>query len=526
MQRAAFQRGSQLQCFVLRHRRRPARRRMRQEPSLSVPVLSNTTVSMRASVSRASGRQTRMPSRDRRECAAASAAGTASDRAQGQLITSSASTTSKARAGVVRAPGHERDDGDDRQPQHEPGCDAIGDARHARAMFLCALHQSQQRRQPRRRAAGRDARCAPSGPRHGSGQHGIARRMRHRLRFAGEQRFIEARGASSSRASAGTLARRRPRARRRPAPAAPPARPRAPPSARSRSASTGVARASASTRATATRRARCSSMRAASSRNTNITAASNQTCAPPRIVSSVLAPQASSVDDDDQHIHARAAFPQLAPGAGQERKAGIEHHRCRDQEGEPAKEVARGHRHLVLRVQVQRLGEHHRLQRADARQAHAQQPAPRIGAPRRFLVAAAGEVGPVAQRDAGGAGLPDRRLRAGFQTRRMRPVTALAPTSLTPGSRASARSMSQAQAAQRMPSVSSTISRPPGTCARARPSRPGGPRPQDRFARATRDRLAGCAAGSNRRGWRRGSTARRRRSRRSRSCARRSRRAG
>ena len=42
-------------------------------------------------------------------------------------------------------------------------------------------------------------------------------------------------------------------------------------------------------------------------------------------------------------------------------------------------------------------------------------------------------------------------------------VTALALASSTPGWRASARSISHAQAAQRMPSVSSVISRPPST---------------------------------------------------------------
>ena len=62
-----------------------------------------------------------------------------------------------------------------------------------------------------------------------------------------------------------------------------------PPSAVSRKASAGRARASASTWATATLRARCSSRRAASNRNTNITAASYQTCGPPRTVSTTLA---------------------------------------------------------------------------------------------------------------------------------------------------------------------------------------------------------------------------------------------
>jgi len=57
----------------------------------------------------------------------------------------------------------------------------------------------------------------------------------------------------------------------------------------------------------------------------------------------------------------------------------------------------------------------------------------------------------------------DSAVRAGSQAMRMRPVIALAPQSSTPGSRRRARSISQAQAAQRMPSVSRVISRPPST---------------------------------------------------------------
>ena len=68
------------------------------------------------------------------------------------------------------------------------------------------------------------------------------------------------------------------------------------PSSRSRSANAGRARASASTCALARARARCSSIRASSSRNTNITAASYQTWVPPRTVSNTLAPQASRVE--------------------------------------------------------------------------------------------------------------------------------------------------------------------------------------------------------------------------------------
>ena len=74
-------------------------------PSLSVPVLSNTTSVARASVSSASGRVASTPQRASAPCAAASTAGTDSDRAQGQLITSNASVTSNARSGwYIRQP--------------------------------------------------------------------------------------------------------------------------------------------------------------------------------------------------------------------------------------------------------------------------------------------------------------------------------------------------------------------------------------------------------------------------------------
>jgi hypothetical protein len=63
----------------------------------------------------------------------------------------------------------------------------------------------------------------------------------------------------------------------------------------------------------------------------------------------------------------------------------------------------------------------------------------------------------------------DKAVRAGSHAMRMRPVTALAETSRTPTSRRNARSINHAHAAQRMPSVSNTSSRPPGM-ARAWPA--------------------------------------------------------
>ena len=82
--------------FSTWHRDRSA---MLRPGRVSVPVLSKTTRSTRAKVARASGETTSTPMAARRPCAAVSAAGMASDKAQGQLTTSTASVTSKARDG-------------------------------------------------------------------------------------------------------------------------------------------------------------------------------------------------------------------------------------------------------------------------------------------------------------------------------------------------------------------------------------------------------------------------------------------
>src|SRR5256885_5504873 len=59
-------------------------------PFVRVPVLSNTTVSIRARRSIASGLTTSRPSRARRELTAANVAGVAKDSAHGQVTTSTA----------------------------------------------------------------------------------------------------------------------------------------------------------------------------------------------------------------------------------------------------------------------------------------------------------------------------------------------------------------------------------------------------------------------------------------------------
>ena len=68
-------------------------------PSLSVPVLSSTTSLTRARRCSASARTGNTPSFASAPFAAASAAGTAKDKAQGQLMTTNASMTSNAREG-------------------------------------------------------------------------------------------------------------------------------------------------------------------------------------------------------------------------------------------------------------------------------------------------------------------------------------------------------------------------------------------------------------------------------------------
>ena len=74
---------------------------MADVPPVNVPVLSSTTVSIRASRSMASLRVTSRPARESRNMAAASAAGVASDNAQGHVITSTASTAENARSGAT-----------------------------------------------------------------------------------------------------------------------------------------------------------------------------------------------------------------------------------------------------------------------------------------------------------------------------------------------------------------------------------------------------------------------------------------
>ena len=114
----------------------------------------------------------------------------------------------------------------------------------------------------------------------------------------------------------------------------------------------------------------------------------------------------------DQRVHAEAAMAQLAPGPGDERPAGVEHHRRRHQERDPAEEVARRQRHLPAGVEVQRLGEHHRLHRAQAGQPQPQQVAVARGAALALAALTAGQVRPEAERH---EDLQHRRQRRGLR---------------------------------------------------------------------------------------------------------------
>ena len=72
--------------------------------SVSVPVLSNTTVSTPAKVSMACKRRTSTPWRASKPALVSMAVGVASDKAHGQVTTSTATAAMMARAGSV---GHQ-----------------------------------------------------------------------------------------------------------------------------------------------------------------------------------------------------------------------------------------------------------------------------------------------------------------------------------------------------------------------------------------------------------------------------------
>ena len=299
-------------------------------------------------VSSASARSASTPSRASAPCAAASAAGTASDSAHGQLITSSASVTSNARAGSCGPPRGEHDGrgapaGRARSTPRRgrPAAPAAADA-----PARCSTSRAScDRRVPlpvavTRRRAGRSRQSVPANT-------ASPARLAHRRGLAGEQRFLEARARrrAARRRRARSRRRRRRRCRRR-ASVATGTISRVP-SPRSRVANAGRARASAST---------CARGDAARALFEHARGQQQEHEHHRRVVPDVRAAaqgldHAGEVGEQrrsrDQRVHAEAALAQLARSAGEERPAGVEHHRCRHQEGDPAEEVARRQRHLA-----------------------------------------------------------------------------------------------------------------------------------------------------------------------------------
>ena len=145
--------------------------------------------------------------------AAASAAGVASDSAHGQDTTSTAKVTASARDGSILPPGDRRDAAKQQQRADEPRCDAVGDARQRAAARLAARSTSRSDRGESRRLAGR-----------GDAQHERPSRTTlpastaspadlPRPRFAGQDRFLDARAAVDDLAVRGNRSRRPARAR-------------------------------------------------------------------------------------------------------------------------------------------------------------------------------------------------------------------------------------------------------------------------------------------------------------------------
>ena len=262
-------------------------------PALKVPVLSNTTsVDARQPIQRigahrqhaharerAVGRRERSRHRQRQRARAA-------DDQQGQRHLERARRVVHAPCQRTRRPPAIA------QAEHEPPRDAIGRLRQRGPMRLRAFHQRRQLRQARAvsdhrgqhaRRSVRGTRCRRRPSRRPSCASGCD--------FARQQRLLEARIVVEQHAVGRAPLRPLPRTRCRPRPARRQRTHSRLPSARSRDGEGRAARARcASTCALAMLRTRCSSMRAASSRKTNITAASYQTCGPPRTVSTTLAP--------------------------------------------------------------------------------------------------------------------------------------------------------------------------------------------------------------------------------------------
>ena len=187
---------------------------------VSVPVLSMNRWSSRAMLSSASSRCSSTPRRARPPAAATSAAGAASDSAHGQVTISTDTATQTARDGSITlhtaaAPPASSQ----HHPQEGPG-QAVGHARHRRALAHRLAHQRDDGLVAR---VGADA-LHPHQHRRAqvdaAGHHRVARLLGHRRRFAGEQRLVDLRVAVEQAAVGRERPGPAPRAHGRPAPGA------------------------------------------------------------------------------------------------------------------------------------------------------------------------------------------------------------------------------------------------------------------------------------------------------------------
>ena len=299
--------------------------------------------------------------------------------------------------GIVHAPAEVHRHGDDAQAQHEPARDPIRGLCQRRPVRLRLFNQRGQLRQPGRASGGTDAHARGACIAQGACVDRIARMLAQGRGFTGEQGFGEGRlriqqhairGHGLATGNADHIAHRKGRNRHAFLSA-------------NRSFATGEGGLRACQRVhlgaghvahPLFQHARCQQQEHEHHCRVvpDVGAAAHGfegACAP-----------GQQDGTRDQRVHAGATVAQFAHGAGEERPTCVEHHRRADQEGDPAQEVAQRQRHLPARVQVQRLGEHHRLHRPKTGDPGPQQPAVALAAPLALAGLAGGQERPVAQR--------------------------------------------------------------------------------------------------------------------------------
>ena len=194
---------------------------------------------------------------------------------------------------------------------------------------------------------------------------------------------------------------------------------------------------------------------------------SNQTSGPPVTTSTTL----PAVDERDRqrhrHVHAEPARREKAYRAGEERRRGVEHDGRRREQRQPAEEVARRDVRAVERAEPQRARVHHRLHRAEAGDGEALLRVARLaaaGVVERFAVERQRAIADACERidDAG-----ERHACCVVHDARALRARVHADVGDT-GQPASVRSISQQQAAQRTPSISTIASLLPSASGRTR----------------------------------------------------------